>query len=662
MNSLSQQVSVLVEQGRKVEARRLLAGVLQQDPENVQAWAMMADLVDNAHHEAECLHRILKLTDDAHLREWAAARLAQLESLHPSGVLPVTPPSNPGQSTAQPAAANRKALTSSTLLIALSGGLVLVLLGVFVLVGYRWLAQKNTQTAVIPTYQPTSTSAVTSRLAATSIPTDMPTSTVFPSNTPTVTPSPQRTTLAENGPWLLYLSSLPECSDHCAVKSLNIVNQDGSAPTQLIMDPGIRRFVVGGKAASGQALVAYITVTRRPYPVGTYYWGGELHLLEIPGGSNRLITNLVNDQLRLPVEHNTSTGETWPVDLSVGGYDSLAWSPDGKTLAFVGAIDEPIGDIYLYDVETDAISRLTHGPGHASQPVWSPDGKYIVYVARQRAGYGTPADSAIIATTVDGAHTIKSPQEKPSNPGYSTRATHFVTWLADDTVIVHEWFDGCAQNLRALNVDTGASVLYWEGCFTTGDIDPETRVVVLGFDERNGTESPDGQPGVFLLDGTRPATRISGLEIPDDSRFGNGTYSELTRPNIQWIEQIGMFLILSRTSAPYQYILLKPSGELVNIDLPDKFSPEFSPDGTRIARGVRGEYAEEAQKGLWVGAFGQAASPAFPYDAYSIVWLPDSTGLFFVSGGVLHHLSLINDMSVTLLDVVQFSGGLAWVP
>ena len=59
--------------------------------------------------------------------------------------------------------------------------------------------------------------------------------------------------------------------------------------------------------------------------------------------------------------------------------DTLKWSPDGRYLAFIAAIDGPSSDVYSYDLQTGQINRLTDGPNQAANLSWSPDSKWIVH-------------------------------------------------------------------------------------------------------------------------------------------------------------------------------------------------------------------------------------------------------------------------------------------
>jgi Tol biopolymer transport system component len=68
-----------------------------------------------------------------------------------------------------------------------------------------------------------------------------------------------------------------------------------------------------------------------------------------------------------------------------------AWSPDGDRLAFIMGPAAHVhdyagdGDLYIIDIATGAIARLTTGLD-ASYPSWSPDGSQLVFVSGQGAG------------------------------------------------------------------------------------------------------------------------------------------------------------------------------------------------------------------------------------------------------------------------------------
>jgi len=87
--------------------------------------------------------------------------------------------------------------------------------------------------------------------------------------------------------------------------------------------------------------------------------------------------------------------------ITSGDYDDSepAWSPDGKTVAFVGnRTEDPDSnyntDIWLVSADTAdkdrKLTQLTNYPGPDSSPLWSPDGKWIAYITAADGVYGIP--------------------------------------------------------------------------------------------------------------------------------------------------------------------------------------------------------------------------------------------------------------------------------
>lgn len=69
-------------------------------------------------------------------------------------------------------------------------------------------------------------------------------------------------------------------------------------------------------------------------------------------------------------------------EVEVPGLPSInnpSWSPDGRFIA-LSAMKDGASDIFLYEVETGLVKRITRSGFAKLQPSWSPDGRYITYV------------------------------------------------------------------------------------------------------------------------------------------------------------------------------------------------------------------------------------------------------------------------------------------
>jgi Tol biopolymer transport system component len=54
------------------------------------------------------------------------------------------------------------------------------------------------------------------------------------------------------------------------------------------------------------------------------------------------------------------------------------WSPDGNAIAFA-ALDGGVTDLYLYELGSESLRRITHDAYADLQPAWSPDGRHLVF-------------------------------------------------------------------------------------------------------------------------------------------------------------------------------------------------------------------------------------------------------------------------------------------
>ena len=99
-----------------------------------------------------------------------------------------------------------------------------------------------------------------------------------------------------------------------------------------------------------------------------------------------------------------------------GGIEQLAWSPDGKTIAYTcrkkSGIDYAVStnsDIYLYDLATGTHTNLTEdNKGYDTNPSYSPDGQYIAWQSMERDGYESDENRLMICHIATGKQTFLS--------------------------------------------------------------------------------------------------------------------------------------------------------------------------------------------------------------------------------------------------------------
>ncbi|HEY2779641.1 MAG TPA: Tol-Pal system beta propeller repeat protein TolB [Steroidobacteraceae bacterium] len=103
-----------------------------------------------------------------------------------------------------------------------------------------------------------------------------------------------------------------------------------------------------------------------------------------PDGSSLAYVSFEN---RLPSVYvqTLKTGDRRTVSAHAGVNQAPAWSPDGRKLALVLSTRDGNLDIYILDLTTQVLTRVTDDPGIDTEPQFSKDGQSI-YFTSDRAG------------------------------------------------------------------------------------------------------------------------------------------------------------------------------------------------------------------------------------------------------------------------------------
>ncbi len=152
--------------------------------------------------------------------------------------------------------------------------------------------------------------------------------------------------------------------------------------------------------------------------------------------------------------------------------ENLAWSPDGRYLAFAGQMDGLSSDLYVYDTRSRKIERLSDGFEQIHSITWSPDGKWIVHSSANMIGMGI--EYKFHAAALDGS-AMKS---LPSS------VTDIRGWLTPSIYLYSDAANGRGHyNLRSFDLQSGSIQTFWPGTFEDFDFDHEKNLFVVSGDK-----------------------------------------------------------------------------------------------------------------------------------------------------------------------------------
>ena len=164
------------------------------------------------------------------------------------------------------------------------------------------------------------------------------TSPVLPSNTPAPA------SLNADGPFILFKGT----------GGIWITNPDGSFPT-LLSENEFQGDLHSALSPTGDRLALVVSNDQ----------GLDLVIVKIPSGETDLITQLIQ---HTPEQSLDATSPNSFATYAIRDYNSIAWQPGGgQLLAFIGAMNGPTADLYLYDFQSQAITQLTDGPSQAGE-------------------------------------------------------------------------------------------------------------------------------------------------------------------------------------------------------------------------------------------------------------------------------------------------------
>jgi eukaryotic-like serine/threonine-protein kinase len=132
-----------------------------------------------------------------------------------------------------------------------------------------------------------------------------------------------------------------------------------------------QRFDAAKLEVTGEAMPTLTDIAYLPRILHTAYAASDTGVLVAQSGSGVALSRLVWYDRK-----GNETGAASKPDV----YSNIKLAPDGKTVA-LDKTDEESNNAYVwtYDIQRDAMKRLTFNPAIDAIPIWSPDGAHILF-------------------------------------------------------------------------------------------------------------------------------------------------------------------------------------------------------------------------------------------------------------------------------------------
>ena len=322
-----------------------------------------------------------------------------------------------------------------------------------------------------PTIQPTVTSS------------PVPTATQTPV-TPTLTPEPG---LRTDGPHFGYFREVPGRSTIQFV----LMDADGGGrkvfdlPENVTTTSPISTTYI---SPDGKWLAFYTGYAGTPYEDDTQTtFDLTLNLLNLDTGETQIIIPLLSKDY--PNNFAVAVNEIKDASIPIGPEDlritfltwikqALAWSPDGRYLAFAGQMDGFSSDLYLYDMATKNIRLLSTQPEELYSIEWSPDGKWIL--EKNTLSSSDYAEKKVSVVALDNSVVHDLGQQVA---GY---------WLNSHEILEYGFILEPEQ-MRLVDITTGKINEIWRDPFARYEIDPTGKWIAI---DRSGDCSIDEKLGM----------------------------------------------------------------------------------------------------------------------------------------------------------------------
>lgn len=164
-----------------------------------------------------------------------------------------------------------------------------------------------------------------------------------------------------------------------------------------------------------------------------------------------------------------------------GGAEEIAWSPDGKEIAYTSKkvddfAESTNSDVYLVDIATGATRNITEGmPGFDRDPLYSPDGRYIAFHSMERAGDEADRNRLML-------YDRKSGEVRELSATLDQWVGHTL-WAPDSKSLYFPAEDGATVQVYRISVSDGSWEILTGGMYNHDgglDLTPDGKTLVYG--------------------------------------------------------------------------------------------------------------------------------------------------------------------------------------
>jgi WD40 repeat protein len=426
--------------------------------------------------------------------------------------------------------------------------------------------------------EPTQVSDPTSIVEIESTPIPVPTAADEPPSIPEV----GNGQLNEQGPWLLISTNI----------GLWAINPDGTGLTGLAQHNLSWQRLQNAIQPNGSTL-AVITSDE------TQLRQLALNLVTLPDGKLQKITNLTSPKTEL--SPNSSPGDPeFEAVRAITERNSIAWSPDGSRLAFIGFMDGPAANVYLYDTHTQKIKRVSQDNINNYDVSWSPDGQYILYFGAEFFGTGAGMEvKGVWIASSDGSKT--SLLYKPTD----SSGEELLGWLPNShQALLSSWNMVCgSKNLRLMDVENGQISPLNKDCFQQAAIS-ELGDILIG----------NGETINLIKNGSSIAKPVI-----------EGQANQLL-----WSQDSTAFIVRYGDGQLMTYV--DNQGEVYQEKAPQSGLQSVATYGAIWAWSSY----DEQQPGVWISGPGLDTQQIYEGRAYAPAWDPHNNLLFFGENQIYH--------------------------